>query len=111
MNHIFMDSNELNSIRDKIEGMSKFNQVEVLRIFSKYPNDVTLNENKYGVHVNLTDLPETIIEELKIYIQYVNTQEVNLNELEKQKEEFKNTFFGKDNKDNNIKNNKNVSCK
>jgi hypothetical protein len=100
---------ELNAIRDKIECMSKFNQVEVLRIFSKHPDYVTLNENKYGVHINLTDLPENLIEELKLYIQYVNTQELNLNEMEKQKEEFKNTFFGKDNKDNQSKINKNAS--
>jgi len=103
-----MDIAELNSIRDKLENMTKFNQVEVLRILAKH-NNVTLNENKYGVHINLTDLSETIIEELKLYIQYVNTQELNLNEMEKQKEEFKNTFFGKDNKDIHIKNSKNAS--
>jgi hypothetical protein len=103
-----MDNNELIVIRDKIELMPKFNQVEVLRILSKHSN-VTLNENKYGVHINLTDLYEDIIEELKIYIKYVNTQELNLNEMEKQKEEFKNTFFGKDNKDNQTKINKNAA--
>jgi hypothetical protein len=103
-----MDIAELNSIRDKLETMTKFNQVEVLRILAKH-NNVTLNENKYGVHINLTDLPENIIEELKLYIQYVNTQELNLNEMEKQKEEFKNTFFGKDNKDIHIKNSKNAT--
>lgn len=102
-----MDISELNSIRDKIESMPKFNQVEILRIFSKH-NNVTLNENKYGVHINLTDLSKNIIDELKIYIKYVNTQELNLNELERQKEDFKNTFFGKDNKDNQTKNNKNA---
>jgi len=103
-----MDVSELNSIRDKIELMPKFNQVEVLRIFSKHSN-VTLNENKYGVHINLTDLSEIIIEELKIYIKYVNTQELNLNEMERQKEDFKNTFFGKDNKDIHTKTSKNAS--
>lgn len=103
-----MDIAELINIRDKIESMSKFNQVEVLRIFSKHPEIVTLNENKYGVHINLTDMSESIIKELQIYIKYVNTQELNLNELEKQKEEFKNTFFGKDNKDIYTKNNKNA---
>ena len=39
---------ELNTIREKIESMSKFNQIEVLRILSKRKN-VTLNENKYGI--------------------------------------------------------------
>jgi hypothetical protein len=97
---------ELNTIRDKIESMPKFNQVEVLRILSNH-TEVTLNENKYGVHINLTDLSSVIINELKIYIKYVNTQELNLNEIEKQKEDFKNTFFGKDNKDIMIKNSNN----
>ena len=46
---------ELNYIRDSIENMNKFNQIEVLRIL--YGNkDVILNENKYGVHINLSEL-------------------------------------------------------
>jgi hypothetical protein len=85
--------------------MTKFNQVEVLRILNKHQN-VTLNENKYGVHINLTDLSSEIINELKIYINYVNTQEINLNNIEQQKENFKSIYFAKDNKDNNTKNNK-----
>uniref|UniRef100_A0A6C0HE72 NET domain-containing protein n=1 Tax=viral metagenome TaxID=1070528 RepID=A0A6C0HE72_9ZZZZ len=100
-----VDINELSLIRDKIEGMTKFNQVEVLRILNKHQN-VTLNENKYGVHINLTDLSSEIINELKIYINYVNTQEINLNNIEQQKENFKSIYFAKDNKDNNTKNNK-----
>jgi hypothetical protein len=89
---------ELNGIRDIIESMPKFNQVEVLRILSKN-NDITLNENKYGVHINLTDLSKETVDDLKSYIKYVNVQELNLNELEKQKEDYKNNFFTKDNKD------------
>jgi hypothetical protein len=97
---------ELNSIREKIESMPKFNQIEVLRILSKY-NKITLNENKYGVLVNMTDFEDEVVEKLKSYISYVNTQESNLNEVEVQKEKFKNIYFVKDNKDNNGKNNKN----
>ena len=89
---------ELNYIRDSIENMNKFNQVEVLRILNKNKN-VTLNENKYGIHINLTDLNTTILEEMKAYINYVNAQETNLNELEKQKEDCKNIYFAKDNKE------------
>ena len=99
------DINELSLIRDKIESMTKFNQVEVLRMLHKHKS-VTLNENKYGIHINLTDLSSDIINELKMYMNYVNTQEINLNFLEQQKENFKSIYFAKDNKDNNIKNNK-----
>ena len=93
------NADELNSIREKIEFMSKFNQIEVLRILSKCSN-TTLNENKYGIHVNLSGVSDEVIEKLKIYINYVNTQESTLSFLELQKEEFKNIFFTKDNKDN-----------
>jgi len=83
---------DLNTIRDTIEVMTKFNQVEILRILSKH-SEVTLNENKYGVHINLTDLDESIINKLVVYINYVNTQELALKQDEKQKEDFKNIYF------------------
>ena len=91
---------ELNYIRDSIQNMNKFNQVEVLKILNNH-KDVLLNENKYGIHINLTELKKEIIDELGIYINYVNTQEVALHKDEQQKDNFKNTYFTKDNKDNN----------
>lgn len=90
---------ELNYIRDSIENMNRFNQIEVLRIFKKH-NDVTLNENKYGIHINLSELSKEVLDELNIYINYVNTQEITLHQVEQQKENFKNIYFTKDNKDN-----------
>ena len=90
---------ELNYIRETIENMNKFNQIEVLRILNKH-NDVTINENKYGIHINLSDLSKEILHELNIYINYVKTQEITLNSIEQQKEDYKNTYFSKDIKDN-----------
>jgi len=90
---------ELNYIRETIENMNKFNQVEVLRILNKN-NNVTLNENKYGIHINLSELKKEIIDELNVYIKYVNAQEITLNTIEQQKEDYKNTYFSKDIKDN-----------
>ncbi len=90
---------ELNYIRETIENMNKFNQIEVLRILNKH-SDVTLNENKYGIHINLSELRKEILDEMNIYIKYVNTQEIALNKVEKQKEDYKNTYFSKDIKDN-----------
>jgi hypothetical protein len=90
---------ELNNVREKIENMNKFNQVEILRILNKHP-EIILNENKYGIHINLSELNKEIINELNIYINYVNTQEITLHEIEQQKETYKNTYFTKDIKDN-----------
>ena len=89
---------QLNHIRDQIENMSKFNQIEILRILTKNDQS-TINENKYGIHINLSELQSTTLEELMAYIKYVNTQELYLNSGEKEKEIYKNTFFVKDNKD------------
>lgn len=90
---------ELNYIRESIENMSKFNQVEVLRILKKH-NDITINENKYGIHINISELKRDILEEMIVYINYVNAQETTLNNVELQKEEYKITYFSKDIKDN-----------
>lgn len=94
------DFAELNFVRDSIESMTKFNQIEILRILTKNKN-VTINENKYGIHINLSEVSKTIINDLKMYINYVNTQEIQLDQNEKQKENFKNIYFLKDVKDNN----------
>ena len=91
---------ELNYIRETIEKMNKFNQIEVLRILNRC-DEVTLNENKYGIHINLTELEKDIVNELLMYIKYVNAQEVALNSIEQQKEDYRNTYFSKDIKDNN----------
>ena len=92
------DFNKINGIRESIENMSKFNQVEILRLLTKH-QDVIINENKYGIHINLSELPDEIIDELLVYISYVNTQEIELNNIEKQQENYKNIYFAKDNKD------------
>jgi hypothetical protein len=92
-------TSELNYVRDSVENMNKFNQIEILRILNNH-KDVMLNENKYGIHVNLSELSTDILDELVAYIKYVNTQEVTLNKVEQQKEDFKNIYFTKDNKDN-----------
>jgi hypothetical protein len=94
--------NKLNEVRSSIEKMNKFNQIEVLRILKKLSTTV-LNENNYGIHINLTELPAQVIHELIIYINYVNTQESTLHEFEKEKEVCKNVYFTKDNKDNGTK--------
>ena len=81
---------ELNYLRESIENMNKFNQVEVLRILNKH-NDVTLNENKYGIHINLSELKKEVLDELSIYVKYVVTQETTLHAIEKQKDDYRNT--------------------
>lgn len=92
---------QLNSIRDTIEIMPKINQLGILKILNTYKNDVVINKNNYGSHINLSDLSNTIIDEVVTYINYVNTQEQTLIDIEQQKEEYKNTYFQNNNKESN----------
>jgi len=98
-NETFVNVNELIYIRDKIENMSKYNQINILSVLKNYP-EITLNENSYGIHINLSDVKKDVINALMYYIKYVYEQENELLSVEQQKEDFKNVYFGKDNKDN-----------
>ena len=51
----YFSVDELNFIRETIENMNKFNQLEVLKMLSRH-HEVTLNENNYGVHINLSEV-------------------------------------------------------
>ena len=91
MSYTENDYKRLNYIREQTECMSKFNQIEILRILSN--NKVIINENKYGIHVNLSDIDISILQSMLIYIKYVNAQENLLDNTEKEKQNIKNTFF------------------
>jgi hypothetical protein len=89
----------IEKIKNSIESMDKYHQIEILKILSK--NTSIINENKSGVFVNLSFLPKKTIDELKEFIDYIHDQEESLVTMEYQKEEFKNTFFvEKEDKDN-----------
>lgn len=86
-----VDVNKLESLKEKIEALSKFQQVEILRILSK--NMCKLNENKSGIFVNMTFLENNVIEEIEKYMSYVEDQTNTFQTIEYQKEEFKNIIL------------------
>jgi len=92
---------ELNCLKEDIENLSKFHQVEILKIL-KADSSCTLNENKNGIFVNMTNFNKSLIDDIKKYLTYVNTQEKQLNDIEDEKEILSTTYFNdmKDNKDN-----------
>jgi hypothetical protein len=95
-----MNTDELETMKKQIEQMDKTHHIEILKIL-KQNNSITLNENKSGVYVNLSFLPDPLLEQLKKYIQYTNAQEDAISLLEKQQTDLKNTFFSeKQDKDN-----------
>jgi hypothetical protein len=82
----------LHDIKNQIENFPKKHQIEVLKII-KQSSTTTINENKSGIYINLTFLPEETISRLCKYIEYVKDQESVLTPFESQKQDFKNTFF------------------
>jgi uncharacterized protein (DUF342 family) len=83
---------ELIKLQNIIENMDKTNQLKVLQILTQN-NDVTINENKNGIHINLSELKKTIIDDLIKFVNYVNTQELMLRASEKIKEDLKTNYF------------------
>ena len=83
---------ELEYIRQHIENMDKYNQVEILKIIYE-SNQKCINENKNGIHINMTELSNEVIGKLNEYIKYVNKQENEINNVEKKKENYINTYF------------------
>ena len=80
---------ELQTLCTNIETLSKINQVEILRIFTKH-SEMVINENKYGVHINMTDVPDNIICEIQSFLEYVRQQESDLTFIDSQLDMSKN---------------------
>ena len=53
--------NDLILLKEKIEKLNKFHQIEITRILNNRDN-VTLNENKNGIFINLSVIDQDIIE-------------------------------------------------
>jgi DNA repair ATPase RecN len=93
------NSDKLEKLKNTIESMSKYHQIEILKILSRKLTKI--NENKSGCYINMSFLPEDTLKELDEYLGYIKDQEESLETMEYQKEEFKNAFFiEKENKDN-----------
>tara|TARA_Y100001958_G_scaffold25047_1_gene15674 strand:- start:3527 stop:3817 length:291 start_codon:yes stop_codon:yes gene_type:complete len=82
-------------LKNTIENMSKYHQLEILRILSS-DSDVCINENKNGTFINLTEQKAEIIEQLKKYCIYVEEQQKSLEYQEKEKQRLQNTYFKED---------------
>ena len=86
----------LETLRLKIESMSKERHIQALNILVKY-NTITINEPKYGnVNVNLSRIPKEAIEDLLKFVSYVEDQESSLMMAEQQKKQYQDVFFSED---------------
>jgi hypothetical protein len=81
----------LNDIVKKIQSFKIFHHIEILQILKKH--NVSINENQSGSFINLSEVKKNIIDELKIYVEFAETQEKLLKDYEVKKENIKKTFF------------------
>ena len=84
-------------LKNNIENLNKFHQIEILKIFNQ-ENSNMINENNNGIFINLVDLPETLYNKLNEYILYVNVQQEQLTSIEEEKMNIENEFFKEKNK-------------
>jgi hypothetical protein len=81
-----------NVLKDRIETMDKYHQIEILRILNKF-SEIKKNENNNGTFINLTELSPEVIKELEKYTDYVDEQQKLLKKIETEKEQLEQTFF------------------
>jgi len=81
----------LKILRDNIEALPNFHQVEILRIL--YKNHITFSENKNGVFLNLSYVNLDVIHKLNEYVTFVHNQENQMCEFEKKKMTLSNQYF------------------
>lgn len=94
-----IDYIKLEKLRKIIESMDKSHHLEIAQIFKN--NNVSLTENNNGIFLKLNDLSEEIIIKIEKYINFVNNQEIFINNDEKLKQNLENKYF----KDKDINNN------
>lgn len=83
---------ELEQLKTRVENLEKDQQIEILRILNE-DQKVKLNENKSGVYVNLSFLPEDTVIKIKDYLNYISEQEKILRMTENKKENYAKTYF------------------
>ena len=92
---IFLAENKikrLNTIKEQIEKMEKNNHISALYMISqnKY---IKYSENSNGIFINLTELPDDMINRLEDFIVYINKQKKDIDDIEIKKCDLENIYF------------------
>ena len=82
---------ELEKLRKTIEVLSNIHHIEIAKIFKKH--NIKLTENNNGIFINLNNISNVIITDIKNYINFIRNQEQLINIDETKKETLENTYF------------------
>ena len=88
MNEVVEDKvRKLQNIKKVVENYNTEQQEDILNIIRECDN-ISINENKNGFFINLTNLDSDIIRKIEKYIEYIVLQEKHLTNIESQKKEY-----------------------
>ena len=82
---------DLQEIGKQINTLDKQHHIEILRILVKH--NITINENKNGIFVNLSVLEKPVIDDIAKHLEHVRIQEKTLTDTEKQMDNYNKKFF------------------
>ena len=86
-----IDYEELEKLRKIIEGLNNVHHIEIAKIFKKH--NIKLTENNNGIFINLNNISNVIIIDIKNYINFLRKQKKLINIDETKKETLENTYF------------------
>ncbi len=90
-------SDRLRRIKTRIEKMDKNNQISALFMISKN-NKIKYSENNNGTFINLTSIDENMLVKIEEFIDYIELQKCDIEDIENKKQHIENIYF-KQNKD------------
>ena len=77
MNDINID--ELKSLRNIIDNIDEFHHKKIFEIIKMF--NMNYSRNKNGIFVNMNNLSQPVLDELKTYLLYINKQEKTFGRL------------------------------
>ena len=90
-------TDRLKRIKSKIENMDKSNQISALYMLTKNKK-IKYSENNNGTFINLTDIEDNMLLKIEEFIEYIELQKYEIDDIEKKKDYIENIYF-KQNKD------------
>tara|TARA_B100001063_G_C16768382_1_gene560031 strand:+ start:1499 stop:1798 length:300 start_codon:yes stop_codon:yes gene_type:complete len=81
----------IQKLRDNIEKLDKLHHIHIFKLVIE--NKVEYTENTNGIFINLSHVSKKVVDKISKYISYVSLQELELNDIETKKSEYKKEFY------------------
>ena len=78
-------------LRDRIEALPKLHHKDVARILLE--NNLTFDENKNGLFINLSTVSQEVLEKIAHFISYVDLQQKTIDTGETERKDIKVQYF------------------